>query len=136
MKLSVRSVLAKLRKLLPLVGLAIVAVEIYIYAVPPVHVLVLALGVLMMYIGAWRPSRKASDRRANSVLRAEIEHFIELVRALYGHRTNGDSAAIHETKAALRRSVERIIKKAALYRAKGGQDEDEESPSDALFAEH
>lgn len=134
MKLSLQTVLAVLRKLLPLVGIAIVAVEIYKYAVPPVHVLVLALGLLLIYAGAWRPRRTTMDRRANSVLRAEINHFVELVRALYSHRTNGDSAAIHETKLALRRSVERIIKKAALYRAKGGQDEDEEDPTEAIFA--
>ena len=49
---SMRTLAARLRRLLPLAGIAIIAVEIYKQAVPPDQVLVLALGLILIYVGA------------------------------------------------------------------------------------
>lgn len=102
-------------KVLALVGLLIVVAEIYVLAISPIHALVLALGVLLIYLGTWRTTGKLLHRRANMVLRGELDQFISLVRKLYGSRTKADSAGIHEAKAELRESLERIISAANTY---------------------
>lgn len=102
-------------KMLALAGLAIVVLEIYILVDSPLHVIVLAFGVLLIYVGTWRLVGRLLHRRMNKVLRGEIDTFITLARNLYSHRTRGDSARLHQTKAALRESVERIISAGSKY---------------------
>lgn len=102
-------------KVLALAGLAIVVLEIYILVDSPLHVIILALGVLLIYVGTWRLVGRLLHRRMNRRLRGEIDAFITLARDLYSHRTNSDSARFHSTKAALRESVERIISAASKY---------------------
>ncbi|MGD2216768.1 MAG: hypothetical protein PVJ64_08425 [Gemmatimonadales bacterium] len=102
-------------KILAMVGLAIVVLEIYILVESPLHVIILAFGVLLIYVGTWRLVGRLLHRRMNKVLRDEIDTFITLARNLYSHRTNSDSARLHQTKAALRESVERIISAASKY---------------------
>jgi uncharacterized membrane protein len=108
-------------RLLALAGLAIVVLEVYILVESPFHVLLLAFGVLLIYVGTWRLVGRLLHRRMNKVLRGEIDKFIKLARDLYSHRTNADAARLHQTKAALRESVERIISAASKY-----QDQPEE----------
>jgi hypothetical protein len=102
-------------KLLALAGVAVVVLEIYILVESPYHVLLLAFGVLLIYVGTWRLVGRLLHRRMNIVLREEIDTFISLARELYSHRTNSDSARLHQTKAALRESLERIISAASKY---------------------
>jgi hypothetical protein len=102
-------------KVLALAGLAIVVLEVYILVESPYHVLLLAFGVLLIYVGTWRLVGRLLHRRMNIVLREEIDTFISLARDLYSHRTNSDSARLHQTKAALRESLERIISAASKY---------------------
>ncbi len=101
--------------ILALSGLVIVVVEIYTLLASPLHVLLLAVGILLIYIGSWRLTGRLLHRRLNTTLREEIDNFIALTRELYSHRTDGDSAAVHETKAALRDSFERILNAASVY---------------------
>jgi uncharacterized membrane protein len=101
-----------LDKVIALLGVAIVALELYILSLPPLHVLLLALGAMLIYIGTWRFTGRLLHRRANQALRGELDQFIELVRRLYSSRSSGDSAAIHQTKSDLRASLERIIEAA------------------------
>jgi hypothetical protein len=89
--------------------------EVYILVESPYHVLLLAFGVLLIYVGTWRLVGRLLHRRMNIVLREEIDTFISLARDLYSHRTNSDSARLHQTKAALRESLERIISAASKY---------------------
>ncbi len=133
MNLSLVPSRATLSKLLALVGLAIVAVEIYVFSIPPVHILILAFGVLIMYVGALRFAGQISGRRINTVLRSEIGYFVSLVRQLYIHRTNGNSAGMQETKEALRQSVERIIRKAAAVHQEKTKPIEEEGRSAEAF---
>jgi hypothetical protein len=102
-------------KLLALAGVAIVVLEIYMLVESPYHVLLLAFGVLLIYVGTWRLVGRLLHRRMNLLLREEIDTFITLARDLYTHRTASDSARLHSTKAALRESVERIISAASKY---------------------
>jgi uncharacterized membrane protein YfcA len=104
-----------LDRLAALAGLGIVAGEIYALGYPPGHVLLLAFGALLIYVGTWRVAGRLLHRRANTVLRAEIEQFIALVRKFYSARTRGDAAALHATKTALRSSFERILSAAGTY---------------------
>lgn len=101
--------------LLAVGGIIVIIVEIAAFDCSPFHVPLLALGVLMTYIGTWRFTGRLLHKRANKALRAEINTFISLVRQLYAHRTRGDAAALRETKHALRESVERIISAASIY---------------------
>ena len=98
-----------LDKVIALLGVVIVAVEIYTLSLQPLHVLLLALGAMMIYVGTWRFTGRLLHRRANRTLRGEVERFIGLVRKLYSSRSSGDAAGIHEAKAELRASLERII---------------------------
>ncbi|UCC74623.1 MAG: hypothetical protein JSV86_08770 [Gemmatimonadota bacterium] len=104
-----------LDRLLALAGLVIVVVEIYALVDAPLHALLLAFGVLLIYVGTWRFVGRLLHRRMNRVLREQIDTFISLARDLYTHRTNGDSARFLETKAALRDTTERIISAASSY---------------------
>jgi two-component sensor histidine kinase len=106
---------ATLDKLLALGGIVVLAFEVNAFEGSPFHLPVIALGVLMIYIGSWRMAGGLVHKRANKALRAEINHFISLVRQLYASRTEADAAAIHETKDALRESLERIISAASTY---------------------
>lgn len=105
-----------LDKMLALAGLAVVVLEVYILVESPFHVLLLAFGVLLIYVGTWRLVGRLLHRRMNKVLREEIDTFITLARNLYSHRTNADAARVHQTKGALRESVERIISAASKYK--------------------
>jgi len=105
-----------LERLLALGGLAIVLLEIFAFDYAPLHVLLLGLGMLMIYVGTWRLTSGFVSERSNSVLRAEINRFLVLVRQLYAGRSKGDSASMHETKAKLRESAERIIQAASKYK--------------------
>lgn len=105
-----------LERLLALGGLVIVLLEIFVFDTSPLHVIVVALATLMIYVGTWRMTGGFVSQRSNVVLRAEINRFLVLVRQLYGERSRGDSAGIHETKAKLRDSAERIISAAANYK--------------------
>ncbi len=116
MMISLMPSRAALDKVLALGGLLLVVVEIYTHAYAPGHILLLALGILMMYVGSWRLIGGLVHKRANERLRGEIDNFITLVRRLYSYRSEGDSARIHETKTALRESVERIISNAITLR--------------------
>jgi uncharacterized membrane protein len=98
-----------LDKVIALLGVAIVALEIYVLSLEPLHVLLLALGAMLIYVGTWRFTGRLLHRRANRTLRGEVENFIGLVRRLYSSRSSGDAAGIHEAKAELRESLERII---------------------------
>ncbi|NIR43389.1 MAG: hypothetical protein GWN99_05565 [Gemmatimonadetes bacterium] len=98
-----------LDKIVALIGVTIVAVELYVLALPPLHVLLLALGAMLLYVGTWRLTGRLLHKRANLVLRGELDTFIRQVRKLYSDRSSGDSAAIHETKAELRATLDRII---------------------------
>ncbi len=100
---------------LALGGAAVLILEFVNLDSSPFHIPLIALGALMIYIGVWRFSGQMLHRRANRVLRIEIDHFVSLVRELYSHRTNADAASVYETKAALRESVERIISAASIY---------------------
>jgi uncharacterized membrane protein len=102
-------------KLLAVIGLAIVVIELYVLDLSPQHALLLAFGVLLIYVGSWRLTGQLLHKRENRALRGEIHKLIALTRDLYTHRTNGDSARLKETKAALRESLERIIT-AATYK--------------------
>jgi len=102
-------------KVLALAGLAVVVLEIYVLVDSPLHVLILAFGVLLIYVGTWRLVGRLLHRRMNRILRDEIDTFITLARSLYSYRTNSDAARVHQTKAALRESVERIITAASKY---------------------
>jgi hypothetical protein len=102
-------------KVLALAGVAVVVLEIYILVDSPYHVLLLAFGVLLIYVGTWRLVGRLLHKRMNILLREEIDTFITLARNLYSHRTHSDSARLHSTKAALRESVERIISAASKY---------------------
>lgn len=104
-----------LERLLALGGLTIVLVEIFVFGFSPLHTVLLALGVLMIYVGTWRLTGGLLRQRSNRALRSEIERFLVLVRQLYAERTKADSAAIHETKGKLRESAERIISASATY---------------------
>ena len=66
-------------------------------------------------VGTWRLVGRLLHRRMNTVLRVEIDKFIMLARDLYGHRTQADAARLHQTKAALRETLERIISAASKY---------------------
>ena len=101
-----------LDKVIALLGVVIVAVELYVLSLPPLHVLLLALGAMMIYVGTWRFTGRLLHRRANQALRGELDTFIDLVRQLYSSRSSGDSASIHQTKTNLRASLDRIIEAA------------------------
>jgi hypothetical protein len=105
-----------IERLLALGGLAIVLLEIFAFGFSVIHVLVLALGTLMIYVGSWRLTGGFMRDRSNVVLRSEIERFLILVRQLYSSRTRADSAAIHETKAKVRESAELIISAAGTLK--------------------
>ena len=105
-----------LERLLALGGLVIVLLEIFAFETAPLHVMLAALGALMIYVGTWRLTRGFVSQRSNNVLRAEINRYLVLVRQLYAGRTKGDSAAIHETKTKLRDATERIIQAASKYK--------------------
>lgn len=102
-----------LERLLAVGGLTIVLLEILSFGFAPLHVLLLSLGTFMIYLGTWRLTAGLVSQRSNMVLRAEIQRYLALVRQLYAGRSRGDSAAIHEAKAKLRESTERIIDAAA-----------------------
>lgn len=104
-----------LERLLAVGGLVIIALEIFAFDYAPLHVLLLGLGVLMIYVGTWRLTRGFVSERANTVLRAEVNRFLVLVRQLYSGRSKGDSATMHETKSKLRESAEKIIQAASKY---------------------
>ena len=107
---------AMLERLLALGGLLIVLLELFVFDTSPLHVIVTAVGTLMIYVGTWRLTGGFVSQRSNVVLRAEINRFLVLVRQLYSERSHGDSAGIHETKTKLRDSAERIISAAADYK--------------------
>lgn len=105
-----------LERLLVLGGLVIVLLELFVFDTSPLHVIVVGTATLMIYVGTWRLTGGFVSQRSNAVLRGEINRFLALVRQLYGERSRGDSAAIHETKAKLHDSAERIISAAADYK--------------------
>lgn len=107
--LSFRPSRALLDRLLALGGAAIIFVEFSILDASPFHIPVIALGILMVYIGTWRMTGHLIYKRTNKALRAEINHFISQVRELCAQRTKDDAAKVAETEAALRGSFERII---------------------------
>ena len=107
---------AMLERLLALGGLLIVLLELFVLDSSALHVIVIGVGTLMIYVGTWRLTGGFVSQRSNVVLRAEINRFLVLVRQLYGERSRGDSAGIHETKSKLRDSAERIISAAANYK--------------------
>ncbi len=100
---------AAVDKLLAVAGLAIVVVQLYLVSYSLLNVLLLALGILLMYIGTWRLMGTLVHKRANKELRAELNQFISLVRRLTSSRVNGDSSTAAQTRAAIHESVERII---------------------------
>ena len=100
-------------KLLAVAGLAIVVVQLYLVSYSLLNVLLLAVGILLMYIGTWRLMGTLVHKRVNKELRAELDEFISLVRRLTSSRVNGDRANAAETRAAIHESVERIISMAS-----------------------
>ena len=96
-------------RLLAVAGLAIVVVQLYLVSYSLLNVLLLALGILLMYIGTWRLMGTLVHKRVNKELRAELNEFISLVRRLTSSRVNGDSSTATQTRAAIHESVERII---------------------------
>lgn len=108
-------------------GTAIVALATLLMDIRALPALAVALGALLLSVGLMGIIRflPKADRRANRVLRAEIDHLISLTRDLYRYRTLGDAAMIHETKAQLRENLDRIIKAASLYQEEPEQDREE-----------
>lgn len=96
-------------RLLALGGAVIIVYEYFTLDTSPFHIPLIALGALMIYIGLWRLTGHLLHKRVNKSLRAEVNHFVSLVRQLSAQRAGGDAARITESEAALREMLERII---------------------------
>lgn len=109
---------AVLDRLFALGGAVIIFAEFYTLDASPFHIPVIALGILMIYIGTWRMAGRLLHKRTNKALRAEVDHFIALVRQLCAQRKRDDAARVTEAEAELRGSFERIISAAGSDEAK------------------
>jgi hypothetical protein len=96
-------------RLLALGGAVIIVYEFFKLDASPFHIPVIALGALMIYIGLWRLTGVLLYKRVNKALRAEINHFISLVRQLSAQKAGGDATRVAESEAALREMLDRII---------------------------
>jgi hypothetical protein len=96
-------------RLLALGGTVIIVVEFLTLDASPFHIPLIALGVLMVYIGLWRLAGRLIYKRVNKPLRAEVNHFISLVRQLSAQKAGGDAKRIAECDAALREMLDRIV---------------------------
>lgn len=96
-------------RLLALGGAVIIVYEFFILDASPFHIPVIALGALMVYLGLWRVTGQLIHKRVNKPLRAEVNHFISLVRQLSAQKAGGDAKRIAESEAALREMLDRII---------------------------
>jgi hypothetical protein len=96
-------------RLLALGGAVVIVVEFLTFDASPFHIPVIALGTLMVYIGLWRLTGRLIYKRVNKPLRADVNHFISLVRQLSAQKAGGDAKRIAECDAALREQLDRII---------------------------
>ena len=96
-------------RLLALGGAVVILVEFLTLDASPFHIPTIALGALMIYIGLWRLTGRLIYKRVNKPLRADINHFISLVRQLSAQKAGGDAKRIAECDAALREMLDRII---------------------------
>ena len=96
-------------RLLAVIGIVLVSVQIYVQNLSLGNAVVLALGVLLIYVGSWRLAGPLLHRRANAALRKELDGFTSLVRQLSSHNAKSDGSSAPDTTGALRESLERII---------------------------
>ena len=96
-------------RLLAVIGIVLVSVQIYVQNLSLGNAVILALGVLLIYVGSWRLAGPLLHRRANAALRKELDDFTSLVRQLSLHNAKGDGSSTPDTTGALRESLERII---------------------------
>jgi hypothetical protein len=96
-------------RLLALGGAVVIVYEFFTLDASPFHIPVIALGALMIYIGLWRLTGRLIYKRVNQPLRADVNHFISLVRQLSAQKAGGDAKRIAEGEAALREMLDRII---------------------------
>lgn len=101
---------AFLDRLLALGGGVVIVYEFFAFEASPFHIPVIALGALMVYIGLWRLTGRLIYKRVNKPLRADVNHFISLVRQLSAQKAGGDAKRIAECETALREMLDRIIK--------------------------
>ncbi|UCC71595.1 MAG: hypothetical protein JSV86_14560 [Gemmatimonadota bacterium] len=100
---------AVLDRLLALGGAVVIVVEFLTLDASPFHIPVIALGALMVYLGLWRLTGRLIYKRVNKPLRADVNHFISLVRQLSAQKSGGDAKRIAESEVALREMLDRII---------------------------
>ncbi len=100
---------------LALGGVVIILLQTLYIAWERVQVAVILAGIVINQIGVWGLANKIlPERRVYLQLRAEVDRFIGLVRALNGQAVQGDEAAVDQTRTAMHSSVDQMVEVAAV----------------------
>ncbi len=95
--------------ILVLGGVVIIVLQVLAIAYSRIQMAVVAVGVMMIYLGVWRlGSHALPTRRIYQQLRSEVDHFLTLVRKLNTHAIRGESALVDDTRAAMHQSVDQM----------------------------
>ena len=100
---------------LVIIGVTIIAVRVLSIADSGNDMVVVAVGIMMIYLGVWGlGTHLLPSRRIFSHLRSEVDDFLSLVRKLNTHSVNGESALVDATKTEMREAIEQMAAAAGV----------------------
>ena len=115
MKKATLSLRKAINSVLILGGVAIIAVQVLMIAETGNEMAVVAIGIMMVYLGVWDlASRLLPNRRVYRRFRAEIDRFLDLARTLNTRAVNDDEAGVHQVRAEMIDAVDRLVESAGV----------------------
>lgn len=109
------SVRKAVNSVLILGGVAIIAVQILMIAETGNEMLVVAIGIMMVYMGVWDlASRLLPNRRVYRRFRSDVDEFLDLARELNALAADGDTAGVQRTRARMVESIDQLVETAGV----------------------
>jgi hypothetical protein len=107
-----------LNRTLAIIGVAVIFLQILYIAETRAQVAIVLAGLLLNQMGTWGlASRLLPDRRIFMLLRAEVDHFLNLVRRLHVSAVEKASEHVESTRGEMHESVDRMVGIAATGEA-------------------
>lgn len=107
-----------LNRALAIIGVAVIFLQVLFIAETRVQVAIVMAGLLLNQTGTWGlASRLFPDRRIFLLLRAEVDHFLNLVRSLHMSAVDKASEQVESARGEMHKSVDRMAGIAATGEA-------------------
>lgn len=101
-------------------GLLLIFLQTLFIASKPIDFAVIFAGILLVSAALWGLGRRlARERRVHLQLRAEVDHFADLVRKINAHAVAGEGKRASATKKEMYESVDRIALVAGVVGSTG-----------------